>query len=106
MILDIKLKFKIEKIIIIIKNNQGQAMIEYVLMMAIILGIYLGVSKGISRLGLDKKITNSITTTFSAAYRYGHVKAKGYDDGGPAYHPRADTGGGNNNFRVFFNPDH
>jgi hypothetical protein len=40
---------------------------------------------------------------YAAAYQFGHTQAKGFDDGGPKFHPRAD--GGENNFRLFLNPD-
>jgi hypothetical protein len=50
---------------------------------------------------LAQKLSRPIKEDFSRAYRYGHPQAKGMDDGGPEYHPRAL---GSNSFRVFVNP--
>jgi len=84
-------------------DEQGQAVLEYILLIAIIVGFYMAVTVGMSKIGLAKKLMLPITGAFAATYQYGHPKAKGYDNGGPTYHPRAE--GGENNFRIFFNPD-
>jgi hypothetical protein len=86
----------------IVKNENGQAVTEYILMMAMIVSIYLLFTAGLVRIGLAKKLMQPMTDTFTATYQFGHPKAKGYDNGGPEYHPRAL--GGQNNFRIFFNP--
>lgn len=83
-------------------NEDGQALTEYIVMIAIIVGFYVAVATGISKLGIERKLSLTLKGPFAAAYRYGHVKAKGFDDGGPENHPRAS--GGNNNFRLFLNP--
>src|SRR4051794_33120519 len=83
-------------------GEQGQAVTEYILLIAIIVSFYMMVTAGLSKMDLANKLMLSITGPFAAAYRYGHPKAKGYDNGGPSYHPRAE--GGENNFRLFFNP--
>jgi hypothetical protein len=87
---------------VVLKNNQGQAITEYILMVAIVVGSYLIIANGIAKMGLAQKIMANLLGPFAAAYRYGHPLAKGYDDGGPVNHPRAV--GGENNFRLFFNP--
>ncbi len=86
-------------------GEEGQAIMEYIVVVSAIVGIYLIAAEALIRFGLAKKLVAPLTTTFAAAYRYGNVQAKGYEDGGPSYHPRADTDGSNNNFRLFFNPD-
>ncbi len=81
-------------------NNQGQAMTEYILIIAVTVSFFVMLSSMISRIGLAKRLTSAITGPFAAAYQFGHTKAKGYDNGGPIYHPRVI--GGENNFRLFF----
>ena len=85
------------------KNESGQAIIEYVLLLAIIATAFLVASRGLGKLGIADKLTRPVKQDFAAAYRYGHPKAKGSDEGGFELHPRAIAGGGNN-FRIFINP--
>jgi Flp pilus assembly pilin Flp len=84
-----------------IRNEEGQAVTEYVLMLAAIVSLYLLMTAGLVRIGLAKRLMTPLTTQFAAVYRYGHPKAKGFDDGGPEYHPRAMSSSGQNNFRLF-----
>lgn len=85
------------------KGQEGQATTEYILLLAVIVSFFMVAANWISKSGLSQKLTALVTGPFAAAYRYGHTKAKGFDDGGPKYHPRAY--GGENNFRIFLNPD-
>jgi hypothetical protein len=81
----------------------GQATIEYILLVStIMIGIVM-VMRAISDMSLASKLARPINEGFARTYRYGHPQAKGYDDGGPEYHPRA-TATGANNFRIFINP--
>ncbi len=80
----------------------GQATVEYILLLAVVVGFYMAASAGLNRLKLGERIMAPLVGPFSAAYRYGHPKAKGFDDGGPKNHPRAE--GGDGNFRIFLNP--
>lgn len=81
----------------------GQGTLEYILILAIIAGGFSLMMSGITNMDLASKLASPINTSFAATYRYGHPKAKGWDDGGPENHPRA-TDKGNNNFRIFINP--
>lgn len=83
------------------RNQSGQAVIEYILLLAIVVGFYFIIWEGIRGLRLERKLMKPLSEDFAAAYRYGHPKAKGFDDGGPYYHPRAI--GGQRNFRIFLN---
>jgi hypothetical protein len=87
-----------------VKEEEGQAVTEYILMMASIVSLYLLLTAGLVRIGLAKKLMRPLTEQFAATYQYGHPKAKGYDNGGPEFHPRAVSSSGQNNFRIFFNP--
>jgi hypothetical protein len=83
-------------------QEEGQATTEYILLISVIVGSYLLVAAGLQKLGLQQKISAVLTGGFSAAYQFGHTKAKGFNNGGPVYHPRIESG--DNNFRLFFNP--
>ncbi len=82
-------------------DERGQAITEYILMMSIIAGMAIAVSKALAGLGIADRLMKPIKQDFAAAYRYGHVKAKGYDDGGPEMLPRGPAPA---NFRLFINP--
>jgi hypothetical protein len=84
------------------KKQEGQAVTEYIMLVGIIAFGYTLLTNAISQWGLAQKISDLLTGNFSAAYRYGKTTAKGYEDGGPINHPRAETPG-NGNFRIFFN---
>jgi hypothetical protein len=86
----------------LLNNRDGQAITEYILLIAAIVSFYMIVLKGMGQFRLDEKLMTPVTGDFAKAYRYGHVKAKGYDDGGPENHPRAI--GGRGNFRIFISP--
>jgi hypothetical protein len=85
-----------------VRNERGQAVVEYILLVAIIVTFFVGVRRAFERFRIGEALMRPITQEFAAAYQFGHPKAKGFDNGGPEYHPRAI--GGNNNFRIFFNP--
>ncbi len=87
----------------LIKDEGGQGLIEYVLLLSLVVSFYLLVASGLNRIGLAKKLMSPITTTFAAAYQFGHPQAKGFDNGGPVYHPRAEKG--EKSFRIFLNPE-
>lgn len=83
------------------RDESGQAFVEYILLLSILAGIFLAVNKGLGDADLMAKMTSPIKSEFAAAYRYGHTKAKGYEDGGPKFHPRARSG--ESSFRIFIN---
>lgn len=82
-------------------DERGQAITEYVLILFIVVTAYIMLSKGLSKIGFGNLLMRPINGTFAHAYRYGHPKAKGFDDGGPYRHPRAK---GQGSFRIFINP--
>jgi hypothetical protein len=84
------------------RDQSGQGVVEYVLMLSVAVFAYLLLAKGMKEAGVAEKLMRPITQDFAAAYRYGHPKAKGPEDGAPEFHPR-DTSGGTN-FRIFINP--
>ena len=84
--------------------NKGQAIVEYILLLAVIASMLLTLQTGLSRLNIGQMLYKSIFSPYESAYRYGHPKGKGLDDPqGPSYHPRMNQEGNNNN-RLFQNP--
>lgn len=85
------------------KNNQsGQAILEYVLMLSIVVSFFVTLMGLLRSMGIEQSINRSFTKEYAAAYRYGHPKAKGMDEGEPQYHPRLESG--DTSFRLFMNP--
>ncbi len=80
--------------------DRGQALTEYILLLAIITGLALGVVRAVQNTKLNQKISTALTGDFRRAYQNGHPDAKAYeDDEGPDHHPRFTSGG--KNFRIF-----
>jgi hypothetical protein len=84
-------------------DEAGQGTLEYILLLTIVAIGFAFIMSRISSMDLAAKLAGPINGAFASTYRYGHPKAKGWDDGGPAFHPRA-TEKGNSNFRIFINP--
>ncbi len=85
------------------RDESGQAVTEYVLLLAITLVFFLALSRGLALFKVEEKIMRPISQSYARAYRYGHPEALGYDDGGPKKHPRA-IAPGTESFRIFINP--
>lgn len=83
-------------------SESGQAVIEYILLLSIVVSIFIVVSRGLSRAGMTKMLMKPLRENFARAYQYGHPEALGVDDGGPKNHPREVNG--ENSFRLFINP--
>lgn len=84
------------------KNTEGQAVIEYILMLFVVLSAYMILVKGLTDGGAAQKLLQPIQQDFRRAYQFGHPKARGFEDGAPELHPRVQTG--KDNFRLFINP--
>ncbi len=86
------------------RGEDGQAFLEYVLMLAVVVSCYLILANGLLKLKLGDRIAKPITQDFAYTYRYGNPKTRGYDDGGPLNHVRAIRDGADTqNFRLFIN---
>lgn len=85
------------------RDQSGQAVIEYVLLLAITLMFFLMVARGLMALKVEEAFMRPLAQTYAKTYQYGHPKALGYgDDGGPKMHPRVFQPG-SDNFRIFIN---
>lgn len=87
----------------VFKKNveSGQATIEYVLILTIIVSFYIALMNVIDRLKLAERLMGPIVGSYAMTYKYGNPKAKGFDEGTPENHPRAVIGG---KVRLFINP--
>ncbi len=85
-------------------DERGQAVIEYILLLVVVVGFFLSVASFFSNIGLGQKLAKPITGDFAHAYQLGDPKAKSLDDGAPERHPRV-YDEGPENFRIFINPD-
>lgn len=83
------------------QNESGQAIVEYILIMAVVVGIFVVVSQGIGRMNLANSLMAPLNKEFANTYKYGHPLAQGWDEGTPYYHPRITD---KDNFRIFINP--
>ncbi len=84
-----------------LRTESGQAIVEYILLLAVIVMVFLAIGRGLGKIGVVGQLSKPLQQDFARTYQYGHPKAKGFDDGGPEYHPRAVVGG---KTRVFINP--
>lgn len=85
-----------------VRDERGQATVEYILLISIVVSLFVILADGIGKAGLMTKLMGPLSGDYAHAYRYGHPKALGYDDGGPKKHPRWNTNGSNDNFRIFY----
>lgn len=91
------------------RKNRGQAISEYILLMAILFGLFLTTLNALDRVGFPELLAKNLLAPYSAAYQYGHPLARGPDNGGPTYIPNCDgtrvpSCNGDGNFRIFLNP--
>jgi hypothetical protein len=82
-------------------NRSGQAIAEYVILLAIIVLIYSAMLKNFGSGQVFEKLRKPFVEQYAHTYRYGHPDARGQDDGGPKFIPQYHT---EENFRIFINP--
>ncbi len=91
-----------ESSFVVCLRSQGQAMVEYLLLLAVIVTFIVSAFKKIDDAGIPTKIASQITGTYARTYQFGHPKASYGSEGGgeTKNHPRA-VDAGENNFRIF-----
>lgn len=86
-------------------SEAGQAITEYILLLAAIVAVFLAVWGQLSQIDLVTQFTNLLVTGgFAQAYQYGNPVAKGFSNGGPYEHPRAPNADGATRFFYVKNP--
>lgn len=86
----------------LLKNERGQAIVEYILLLSTIVAIYATVISWVSQFGLMQKLVAPLNNEFAKTYQFGDPKADGFD-GEPKRHPR--ISGCDECFRIFINPE-
>ncbi len=82
-------------------NQKGQAVTEYILLLALVVGLFMHISKLLSQRDWFATLAKPITVDFKYAYQYGHPTARGIEDGGQKFIALSPEEG---NFRIFINP--
>ena len=85
----------------VVRSQEGQAFLEYILILAIIAAMAAALAAALPALGIGNRLIRPVKEDFSRAYRYGHPKVKGPDEqDGPSMHPRI-----RDSFRIFVRPE-
>lgn len=84
-------------------NQSGQAVVEYILILALVVSLYVTLNSWASRFGLARKLVTPISKDFAKIYQYGDPKAAGFEDETRKRHPR--ISGCEGCFRLFINPE-
>lgn len=84
------------------RDESGQAVLEYILILFVVVSAFFTVATWFNRFGFAKKLTKPVSTDFAKAYQFGDTKAAGFDSDTPKRHPRID--GCEECFRLFINP--
>lgn len=81
--------------------EKGQATVEYILLLAIIVAGFLIVAQGLANSQLMSNLMNPLTDPYTKAYQNGHYQARAPDDPQGAFkHPRAYPAP--ESFRIFY----
>jgi Flp pilus assembly pilin Flp len=84
-----------------VRGESGQAAVEYILILSVIVSFYMALLTVIDKADLGTKLAGPVVGTFAMTYKYGNPKAKGLDEGTPVNHPRMVIDG---KVRLFINP--
>jgi hypothetical protein len=82
-------------------RNSGQALIEYVILLGIVVSVYASMMKLLAKSNAMNNLRKPFVQDFAKTYQYGHPQARGQNDGGPKYIPQYT---GADDFRIFINP--
>ena len=80
------------------RKESGQSLVEYVLLIGIVVSLVFLLMPFLPR--YFERVQSYVGDRYKSSYRYGDPRAKGWDEGGPTSHVRADVAGGNN-LRMF-----
>lgn len=84
------------------RTQSGQAMVEYIILLSMVVVIYTIIGRALGAMKLDEALLKTVKSDYVRAYKYGHPKAEGPDEGTVKKHPRMK---GSESFRIFINPE-
>lgn len=64
----------------IMKQEDGQTIVEYVLLLVFIVGAYVTVMKGLAQFDFAGKLNKKLTGTYASYYKYGNKETKSMPD--------------------------
>jgi hypothetical protein len=85
-----------------LKNESGQAVVEYILLLMTVVGMWAAIMGWASRTKFAERLMKPITGSYAAAYQLGDINAVGFEEGTPKRHAR--FFGCEECFRIFINP--
>jgi hypothetical protein len=86
----------------ILRNQQGQSVVEYLLVMAVIVGALLLLMKLLKDSNyFYKNVTSPIVSHITYNYKYGDPRAQGWDEGSPKLHIQISRPNEGQTFRLF-----
>ncbi len=80
-------------------STSGQAVLEYILLLAIVVSLFVLLTQKMLDLDLLQRMVGPYKTEFERAYRYGSPKSQGVAEGQVKNLPQYEQG-----FRIFYNP--
>ena len=85
------------------KGQKGQAITEYIVMVAAVVSFYFVVTAGLKELNVIEVLFQPINKGYKQAYQFGDPNAQGFESrtGQPSNHPAYDVG---QNGKFFANP--
>ena len=85
-----------------LRNQRGQSVVEYILVMAVIVGLILMVFGNLKKSNFFyKKVTKPLVQHIVYNYKYGDARAQGWDEGSPRLHIQISQPNGGATFRLF-----
>lgn len=85
-----------------LKNQRGQSVVEYILMMFLIVSIVIFIFGSMKKSNFFfKRFTEPLVKHIVYNYKYGDSSAQGWDEGTPRKHIQISQPNGNATFRLF-----
>lgn len=91
------------------RDESGQGSIEYIIVLAMVVGMFVALKAGLDSYKLGDKIKTALFEKFQNVYRFGHPDARSGIDGKSGFVKQArfsnsPSGNDSQNFRIFVNP--
>jgi hypothetical protein len=85
-----------------LRNQRGQSIVEYILVMAMVVGLVLFIFGSLKKSNFFfNKITKPLVQHVVYNYKYGDPRSQGWDEGSPRLHIQISKPNGGETFRMF-----